>query len=73
VLVIDRLTRDPARHRPGDPRSTPIEPADGAARLPYATRVLPGPTIAGTGRGPLGRAVRSTTTPAARRCVWRAS
>ncbi len=44
-----RLTQDPGQHERWDLRFTRIEPTDRAGRFRYATRVLPGLTVAGTG------------------------
>jgi hypothetical protein len=44
-----RLTRDPAQHERWDLRFTTIEPYGPDGRFRYATRVLPGLTIAGVG------------------------
>lgn len=43
-------TQDPARHSRWDLRFTRIEPYGSAGRFRYATRLLPGLTIAGTGQ-----------------------
>ena len=44
-----RFTQDPARHERWDARFSRIEPQGTEGRFRYATRVLPGLTIAGTG------------------------
>jgi hypothetical protein len=44
-----RLTRDPAQHQRWDLRFTRISSSDTDGRFRYATRVLPGLTVAGTG------------------------
>ncbi|MDG4772933.1 SRPBCC family protein [Solwaraspora sp. WMMD792] len=45
-----RYTQDPARHARWDLRFTRIEPYGSQGRFRYATRLLPGLTVAGTGQ-----------------------